>query len=322
VNVVRPRGTPSGDLRGGGITPTQPSPIKGEGFNQRVSVGRKSASVFRHFRCRPRWRNALRFSALLLLSPTAAGADVFDKPLLTVHVNTPVAHPDPGQKHELTCFYYRGLRVKQLDLGEVGAAQLALLPLQPGARRIACKEKSAPGEIVIPASQWSGYFAGVKGDWAFFRAEDGTDGGLGFAVFDGHTGRKLFDDLAIGNIGAAAATARGLQLHYRRAVAGKCSIPAAGSRCWSQIVATLPGLPATPIPDCAAGYLKTKTAMARDRCQAQSSTTCFATQMHLLDAQHWNDAPSVVAYDAVADIGPSGIAIKPAGGTLSCWPSD
>ena len=290
------------------------------------TVGRNSVSAFRLVPSTLQCRIALRLSALLLcgMLGNAAAAEVFDTPVTVVHAKTPLKHPEPGQKHILTCFYYPGLRVKQLDLGEVGAAQLALLPLKPGAPRIACKESSEPGEIVIPGKEWSGYFDGVKGDWAFFTAEDGTNGGLGFAVFDGHTGRKLFEDLAVGKLRAAEPTPTGLRLRYRRAVAGKCSIPAAGDKCWTQIVATLPGVPATPVPGCKTGYLKAKTAMARGRCEAQSSKTpaCFEREMKILDEQRWDEAPSVIGYDVVAEVGSAAAVTKPAGGTLSCWPSD
>jgi hypothetical protein len=254
----------------------------------------------------------------------ASAPSVFDKPLATVHVKTPIKHPEPGQKHELSCFYYRGVRVKQLDLGEIGAAVLAILPLQPGAARVACREPSAPGEIVISDKEWSGYFNGVKGDWVFFDAEDGTNGGLGFAVFDGRTGKKAFEDLAVGGIRAAEPTSSGLRLRYRRAFAGSCSVLTGGSECWSQIVVKLPGVPARPAPDCAAGYLKAKTAMARGRCEAQrdKSPACFDKEMRILDQQRWDDAPSVIGYDVAVELGPAPAVATSAGGALSCWPSD
>ena len=272
------------------------------------------------------WIPAFAGMAMMVwaVAASAAASDLFDKPVATVRVATPVKHPDPGQKHVLSCFYYPTLRVKQLDLGEVGAGLLAVLPLQPGAARIPCREAPAPGEFVVPPKEWSGYFDGVKGGYVFFTAEDGTNGGLGFAVFDGHTGKKLFEDLAVGKLRAAEPTATGLRLRYRRAFAGACSVPSGGGRCWSEIAAKLPGVAAEPAPDCAAGYLKAKTEMARGRCEAQRNKgkACFDKEMGILDRQHWNETPSVIAYDVTAEIGPAPATARSAGGPLSCWPSD
>jgi hypothetical protein len=83
------------------------------------------------------------------VSPSAT-ATVFDAPLTTERIRLAATRGEPAAKRELTCFHFAELRVKQLDLGEVGAAQLAILPYKPGAKRAVCQKKSAPGEIVIP----------------------------------------------------------------------------------------------------------------------------------------------------------------------------
>jgi hypothetical protein len=83
------------------------------------------------------------------VSPSAT-ATVFDAPSATERIKLGAVRGEPAAKRELTCFHFAELRVKQLDLGEVGAAQLAILPNKPGAKRAVCQKKSAPGEIVIP----------------------------------------------------------------------------------------------------------------------------------------------------------------------------
>jgi len=259
-------------------------------------------------------------------SPGAPGAKptVFDAPVTTERIRLGTPRGEPAGKRELACFHFAELRVKQLDLGEVGAAQLSILPYKPGAKRVVCQKKSAPGEIVIPADTWSGYFAGAKAGYVFFEAEDGTNGGLGFAVFDGRTGAKLFSDLAVGDIRSAEPIEGGIKLSYRRALVGDCSIPVGGTSCWSEIVQHMPGVKAEPMPDCAAGYLKAKSDMARGRCEAQrdKSETCFQNEMKLLDEQKWDTAPSVIGYDVEALIKHTEQSVTATGDQLSCWPSD
>ncbi|HEV2301523.1 MAG TPA: hypothetical protein VGR91_08135 [Stellaceae bacterium] len=213
--------------------------------------------------------------------------------------------------------------MKELDLGEV-AAELTILPLPPDGKHPPCRRRTAPGEIVIPAKEWSGYFRGVKSGYVFFDAEDGSNGGLGFAVFDGRTGRKLFEDVAVGGLRGAERAGPAIRLRYRRALVGACSIPHDGAKCWAATAAQMPGVKAAPPPDCGAGYLKAKSAMARGRCEARQGAgpDCIAAEMKRLDEQHWNEAPSVVAYGVEAEIGRSEQRVRALGGALSCWPAD
>ena len=262
-------------------------------------------------------------AAIWLLAAAPALAAGFDKPLSMERI--PIARVGGAStgKAALSCFYFRGLRVKQLDLGEVGAAELAILPLAGGTKP-PCRRSAAPGEIVIPSKEWSGYFKGVRSGFVFFDAEDGTNGGLGFAVFDGRTGKKLFEDLAVGALRTAKTAAGAIRVRYRRAVAGPCSVPHAGAKCWAAMAARMPGVRTVPAPDCKGGYAKAKSAMAKGRCEAQRNTSpgCFAVEMKRLDAQRWNEAPSVVAYEVEAVIGRSRQSVRALAGVLSCWPAD
>jgi hypothetical protein len=249
---------------------------------------------------------------------------VFDTPVSTERIVFKVRRGEPIAKRELTCFHFAELRVRQLDLGEVGAAELAILPYGANAKRVACRQKRETAEIIISGSKWSGYFKGAKAGFAFFDAEDGTNGGLGFAVFDGRTGAKLFEDLAAGEIRAADPIEDGIRLRYTRAFVGKCSVPVEGSGCWSEIVKQMPGVSAERIPDCAAGYLNAKSEMAHDRCEAHrdQSEACLQSQMKLLDEQQWDKSPSVLGYEVEALITRSRQSVAAVGGQLSCWPAD
>ncbi len=86
----------------------------------------------------------------------------------------------------------------------------------------------------------------------------------------------------------------------------------------------MPGVKPEPVPDCAAGYLKAKTEMARARCEAQQdkSETCFQKEMKLLDEQQWDKSPSVIGYDVEAQIKQSQHSVTATGDQLSCWPAD
>jgi len=277
-----------------------------------------------------RGQNRGILAAALAASPPSQ--TVFDQPLSVERIKRKPKKAAPGDKYELSCFHFPGLRVKQLDLGEIGAAELAILPEEARGKRIGCQERKASGEIVIPAKAWSGYFKGAKAGYVLFDAEDGTNGGLGFAVFDGRDGKKLFEDLAVGEFRSAETIESGLRLRYRRASAGSCSVVTEGPKCWSKLVEQMPGVAAEPMPgvaaepmpECAKGYLEAKREMASGRCEAQrdNSETCGQREMQILDQQHWDQAPSVIAYDVEAEIGRSRQTVRAVGGELSCWPSD
>jgi hypothetical protein len=262
-------------------------------------------------------------SAAIPIAQSAAGdAAVFDRPLSVKRVALPKTAEAPD-KNELTCFYFKELRVKQLDQGEVGAAELAILPLSAPAQP-PCERAAAKGEIVIPGKDWSGYFKGVRHGFVLFDADDGTNGGLGFAVFDGDSGKKLFEDLAVGDMHAAGPAEDGITLRYRRAAAASCSLLTGGAACWEKTVAAVPELKEAGRPDCAAGYRAAKTAMAQARCEAhgEKDAACLGREMQLLDKQRWDESPSVIGYEAEARITRTGHTVARLGRDLSCWPSD
>jgi hypothetical protein len=114
--------------------------------------------------------------------------------------------------------------------------------------------------MVVDAKQWSGYFKGVKGDFVFFDADEGTNDAMGFAVFSGLDGTKIFEDVTAGvravelitPAGGAADTAA-VKLSYRRTYQASCSLRADEKNCWSKIREAT-GLADLAPPDCAAAY--------------------------------------------------------------------
>jgi len=230
----------------------------------------------------------------------AAGTGPFDKPKAVQVIKLPPEPENSQAKPTRTCTYYPGFVVKQIDLGEVGAYELSITAIKgapPG-----CTTAIAH-EVKIDPKTWSGYFDGAKGDFAFFDAEDGWNGGMPFAVFSGSTGRKLFADARKGDRYAAVEIADGgLVLRYRRVWLSPCSLMADAKGCWGRIVAAT-GLTGSDRPDCTAAY---RAEMKR--------TPKFA-----------NDIPAlhtVISYEAEARFAAGKLTIIPKGGTVECWLPD
>ena len=182
----------------------------------------------------------MRTSAIILLcslfSANAMAKDaagLFDKPLKVVKVPLPADPQNPQTKPSVSCSYFKGFTVKQIDRGEIGA-ELSILPLAAGGEAYKCREASAAGELAVDAKEWSGYFRGAKGAYVFFDADDGHNGGMGFAIYNGADGKKLFDDTAKG-IHAIDLKPSGLALHYTRAYEAGCSLFADPAGCWAKV---------------------------------------------------------------------------------------
>jgi hypothetical protein len=267
-------------------------------------------------------------SMLGLLAPTAWAATpapaktagLFDPPLKTQKLVLPAN--EVGAKPKLTCSIYAHFMVKQVDEGEVGATQLSIVPLAPGAKPV-CQRKNVAGEKVVDPKDWSGYVKGVKGDYVFFDADDGVNGGLGFAIVAAATGKKLFEDSAVGKLKSVTLTGNALTVRYARSYSGDCSVPHDGAGCWTKI-ATATSQTAAKQPDCAAGYLKAKNEMAKGRCEAdrKPGPACMAAALKELDRQKWDEAPTVIVYDAETSLTPSGATTRPLGAPSACHPSD
>jgi len=186
---------------------------------------------------------------------------LFDKPLKVVHVKLPLDRDNPQAKPEVRCTYYPSFAVKEIDTGEEGADQLSILPATT--KPHPCTKANAPDEKIVSPDDWNGYFKGAVGDYVFFDADDGWNGGLGFAVFTPGA-KKLFEDVAKdwSSISLVAPLApagipsgRALALRYIRVYGAKCSLGDAHAvQCWQKIEHDT-GLDAA-MPDCRALYVK------------------------------------------------------------------
>ena len=270
-------------------------------------------------------RLRLLFSIFALSSLAFAGT--FDKPVSTRVVDWGPSRSNPAGRNpkdqtraKVTCYYFSGFMVKEVDMGEKGAERLALVPIRKHEPHT-CSRLRDVGEKDINSDDWSGYFMGVKGRLVFFSADDGWNGGVGFAVFDIKSGKKVFDDVALGDLDFPDAGGSDVSVRYTRVVDGGCVIPKEQAACWEKIQQRF-ALNRAAAPDCKAGYEKSAEAMAKGRCQAQDddNAECLAKEISLARQQS-NDASSIIAYPVEVTLG-TNVSIKPAGGDLRCWPSD
>jgi hypothetical protein len=248
-----------------------------------------------------------------------AGAASFDTPTFKKTVDLGPSKSSPGARAKVTCYFFPHFMVKEVDRGEKGAERLAIVPGKDKAHT--CSRLRDPGEKAVNPDDWSGYFKGVKGDLVFFDADDGVNGGMGFAVYDSRTMQKIFDDVALGELQFPGTAGTQMTIAYTRVADGGCVVPKEEAACWEKIRNKL-GLTNASAPDCKAGYDSSAQQLAKGRCQAQSAdnSQCLAKEIDLARRQA-NDANSVIAYPVEVVLGASP-AIKPAEGNIRCWPAD
>jgi hypothetical protein len=189
---------------------------------------------------------------------------LFDKPTQEKHLPLPLDRLNPQSKPMLSCFYYPHLMVKQIDMGEVGAAQLSLTYITKDKKEPPCRQQNAKDEVVINSSAWNGYFKGVKGDYVFFDAADGSNGGVAFAVFSAN-GNIILRDVIVDDIHSIELMMpvadpeqrpwyeNPIILHYSRLYLAPCSLRSNETACWDTIK-KVTGLTEVSAPDCHKSY--------------------------------------------------------------------
>jgi hypothetical protein len=262
----------------------------------------------------------LRLLVSILTLTSFSWAASFDKPLYQRAVELGPSQSTPGARARVTCYFFPMFMVKEVDLGEKGANRLAIVPATKIKSRT-CSRLYDQDEKVIDSDEWSGYFKGVKGSLVFFDADDGVNGGMGFAVYDAKSGKKIFSDIAAGPLAFPDRQDKAVSITYTRVVEGECVVPKDQAACWDKIKRKL-GLENAPAPDCKAGYEKSAQALAKGRCQAQNSSDaqCLAKEIQLARQQS-NDSPSVASYPVEVLLAPEPV-IKPVSGNVLCWPAD
>jgi hypothetical protein len=259
-----------------------------------------------------------RLLVSFLALTTVAFAGSFDKPLSKKSVDLGPSESNQKTHGKVTCYYYPGFMVKEVDLGEKGAERLAIEPA--GKTAVSCIRARTKTEKVVNPEKWSGYFKGVKGNLVFFNADDGWNGGMGFAVYDAETMKKIYEDVALGKLTFSDGSGPNV-IAYTRVVDGGCNLPKEQAACWSAIQKKF-SLEAAAVPDCKAGYEKSAQAMAKARCSGnpKADPQCMAKELPLAQQQA-NDASSVISYPVSVVLNPS-TEVNPIAGNVRCWPSD
>jgi hypothetical protein len=256
------------------------------------------------------------------LSELAGAEGIYDQPLETRHVTLKSDPLNPRVRREVSCFIYPHFVVKQVDFGEVGTERLSIIPVVSGATP-PCRQEKEQNENVIPADTWSDYFEGVKSDYAFFKAADGMNGGLGFMVFRVSDRKKLFEDIAEKGIHTLEIKDGILKLRYQRVFSSKCSVVTGGLACRDS-VAEQAGVADESLSSCAGGYEAAKLEMAKMRCDVKSvqHAACIEKELKLINEQRWDDAPTVIVYEVEVSLGGASPVIRPLSDVLACRPSD
>ncbi|HVM93916.1 MAG TPA: hypothetical protein VMT67_13930 [Terriglobales bacterium] len=248
-----------------------------------------------------------RFLLVALMLTAVAAAQGFD-PYKKQVVDYGVEKDFPGNPHhdQLTCFYYRGLVVKQLTNRWIkGSLFLSFLRFDKAPP--ACLKEHPPDEKIISNSEWVGYFRGmVKGDLVFFDSEDGQDGGMPFALYDSKTQKKIFEENAyyasmwnpklrprpslFNDIRVRTANDGNVVLTYLRVIRTECDIPNKEDKCWPPLVQKL-GLKTAAVPSC------------------------------IRWEENQTSGPSAVAYPVETSLFPTPV-METISGPVRCWPAD
>jgi membrane-bound inhibitor of C-type lysozyme len=198
-------------------------------------------------------------------------------------------------KGRLTCLRYPNFALKELDLGEKGAAGIYIASSEGPCQLNPTLDRKIEDDT-------AGYLWGAVGPYAFFRGADGWNGGMPFVVYDARTGSRLMDDVIAGEFKLLSLAGEELTLRYRRTFAASCSLLAAPDVCAATIRKEL-GLAADrPLPDCRAAY---QPAIDADPDAAK-------------DIEAW---PSVIDYPVERKLSANGTSLVATEGELTCRPS-
>jgi hypothetical protein len=286
-------------------------------MNYVVKIAHYHSSLFINHLLRTAMPSRLILGLFLLAS--LSWGQTFDKPVRKQRVELGKAANPLSDRHRVTCYFFPNFMVKEVDMGEVGAERLGIVPVTPQSTG-KCVRTRGKEEIVIPAEQWSGYFMGVKNGYVFFSGSDLWNSASPFAIFDSRTGKKLFDDSAAKDLSFITRPDQTITIRYLRVVSDDCFI-LKDAACWQRMAAKY-GLDAATAPDCHKGYEASAESMAKGRCEGTKGplTACIEKERPLALKQAF-EAPSVISYPVEVDLSakPS---IKAAGAAAGCWPSD
>lgn len=218
----------------------------------------------------------------------------FDQPVAVDNLDLPPSKDNPDAKPAVNCYRYKGFMVKEVDLGEVGAEKLAILPENAKCEREDATEKKVTDPV-------AGYFLGVKGNLVFFQAPDGFNGGMPYVVIDTKSMKKLFEDsFESADFEKIDDQGGKLVLDYVRTYSADCSLYLDGTACAQKIKKeTGLGTASAPLPDCSAAYDAEK-----------KRTPDYAKEIEQL--------PSVISYPVTLTFDGASATYTPRAGETAC----
>lgn len=220
-------------------------------------------------------------------------ATPFDEPLAVDNLDLPPSKANPDAKPAVNCYRYKGFMVKEVDLGEVGAEKLAVLPEDAKCVLDDAAEKKVDDPV-------AGYFLGVKGNLAFFQAADGSNGGMPYVVFDTKSTKKLFEDSFEGADFEKIDEQGGkLTLDYVRTYSADCSLYLDGTACAQKIKKETGLGDLAKLPSCDESYNAEK-----------KRTPDYAKEIEQL--------PSVISYPVTATFDGTAVTYTPRAGETTC----
>lgn len=225
----------------------------------------------------------------------------------------------PGR---VTCSWYPGYMVREVDLGDIGAEAIAIVPRGGKRADPACGRERVRGEISITgaADPWTGYFEGARGGFALFRAPEPRGDAFAFAVYDVETGERVLADEAIGT-GKVTGRAGRVGLSYVRRTVAPCSPLAEGEACWQRIRTAL-GVGGEP-PDCAEPYRVANEEAAKAACRGGAGgARCVEAELRLRPAFPPFVPPELTYEVEIPDLGRPSVRGSEQARILACRPSD
>jgi hypothetical protein len=220
-------------------------------------------------------------------------ATPFDQPVGVENLDLPADKANPDLQPSVNCYRFKGFMVKEVDLGEVGADKLAILPESAKCVRDDPEEKKISDPV-------AGYFLGTKDSFAFFQAADGANGGMPFVVFDTKTMKPLFNDSFEGADFERIENQGGkLTLDYVRTYSADCSLFLDDAACVDKVKAETGLGAAVPLPKCDVAYDEEK-----------KRTPEYAKEIEQL--------PSVISYSVTATYDGKAVSYAPREGEAMC----
>lgn len=217
----------------------------------------------------------------------------FDQPVAVDNLDLPADKANPDARPSVNCYRFQGFMVKEVDLGEVGAEKLAVLPENAKCVRDDPQEKPVKEDLAR-------YFLGTKGNLVFFRAADGWNGGMPFVVIDATSVKKLFEDSFEGeDFQAINVDGAMVAIDYTRTYSADCSLYLDGAACAKKLNQALGLGTIAKLPECGPAYDAEK-----------KRTPDYAKEIEQL--------PSVISYQATLNYDGKAVTITPRAGDTTC----